>query len=105
MRQHAQLNSELSMNSLESKESAGEVRLSMSPASTGYTYHPKWGYREKKERKPVPQTDAPPPHVSVTVNKTIMDALGKETGTKRVGVFLQVLLRDWVEQKRKGHTS
>lgn len=92
----AQLDNELSIKRV------GGLSASASDSSSGYTFHPRYGYKEKQPKKPRPsQADAQSPRVSVTVNKTVMDELGREIGTVRVGNFLQVLLKDWILEKMK----
>lgn len=105
MRLPAQLNSEPSIKEVNQEEPPREFSAS-SRDSSGYTFHPKWGYKEKPTAKPRPsQIDAQSPRVSVTVNKIIMDELGKEIGTQRVGNFLQVLLKDWILSKTKAESG
>jgi hypothetical protein len=53
----------------------------------------------KGKRKPL--TDDPPPQVSVTVDKNVLDALRAETKRERVGGFVQLLLQDWVDAETK----
>jgi len=103
MKLFAQLNTELSIKGIEGRSlSASPPPPASSDSSTGYTFHPKWGYKEKKPKRPRPhQADAQSSRVSVTVNKNVMDELGKEIGTMRVGTFLQVLLKDWILGKTK----
>ena len=102
MRQHAQSINKLSSNSIVDYSASGTSSgISTAPPSAMYSYHPKYGFREKKQPTRPVQGDVESPRVSVTVNKNIMDVLSKEIGTTRVGVVLGILLQDWVTEKRK----
>src|SRR5271169_6253326 len=68
----------------DSQPSIGDCTRMNDRDSFGLTFHPKYGYRDKKAKKPNKATDDLPLKVSITVNKEIMDALSVEIGVERV---------------------